>query len=880
MNQVQAPKIVKKKLFSPIWLLPIVALALATWLGVQSIRQSGVEIQIHFPSGTGIDIGKTLVRYEGLTVGKVTDIAIDKELQGVDVTVLMDYRSEPFLTKGTDFWLVKPKASITGIEGLDTLFSGNYIAILPGKGNTETHFTALSEAPPILPGKKGKLVNLIAENLGSLDVGSFVFYRQIPVGSVVSYRLLESDKLSFTIFIKEKYADLVKSDSRFWDVSGISVDASLSGIKVQSESIAAILAGGVSFSSGHEDSVTDTHNFTLYPSEDSARGGIDFTLDIADANRVHNGTVIQYLGLAVGDIVSRQLVNDGIRLHARIYSDYQHLLGTDSQFYLAGPELSFEGIKHAARLITGDNIILVPTNQPEDIARASQPALHFPLLLQPPTSESSADISFNASSQQNLNISVGAPLQYKRFTIGQVDTIELSDDFSQVNYQLSIKPEFVSLLTQRSYIIPQPLVAVEASLSGIQVQTGDIKSALTGALELVGERSGKPLSAGQSIKIYPSEDLANQAQQRASELQVNLVADNAAGLSIGSQVLYKKMAIGEVTAIDWQADDTFTISLGIQHKFAQLVNEQTVFWQNSAVQVAANLQGVTLDVAPLGGLLEGSLSLGLLNQPRLNTQLTLYPNRDLAMAQVESVRVSFPASVSLKAGADVRYQGYRVGTVASVELSQDLASITANVYLDGKYAEQFVTVNSQYVIVDAQISLRGIKAPETLITGPYISVTPGNDPQAVDHFVGKTQSKVYANSPDGSLQLTLVRQHLGSINQGSGIFYRGLAIGQVAGFELAANGQNVNIFIEINPEYRQLVNQSSRFFDISGFNMEFGLFSGAEIETSSLESLIAGGIALVTENKTDTTNQLSQGASLLLYDKAQPQWLDWQPILD
>lgn len=170
MTQIEKPKIVKKKLFSPIWLLPIVALALGAWLGLKSIKESGIEVRIHFPSASGMDVGKTLVRYQGLTVGKVVDISIDEELQGVNVDVLMDYRAEPFLRDETKFWLVTPKASITGVEGLDALFSGNYIGIQPGDGDSRYSYEAERSAPAVLPSNDGLVVELSADRLGSLDV--------------------------------------------------------------------------------------------------------------------------------------------------------------------------------------------------------------------------------------------------------------------------------------------------------------------------------------------------------------------------------------------------------------------------------------------------------------------------------------------------------------------------------------------------------------------------------------------------------------------------------------------------------------------------------------------------------------------------------------
>ena len=308
MTQAEPPKIVKKKLFSPIWLLPLVALALGGWLGIKSLREQGVEIEIHFPSATGIDVGKTLVRYQGLNVGKVVDIGLDSTLTGVDVKVLMDYRAEPFLKKNTKFWLVTPKASITGVEGLDALFSGNYIAVQPGDGASQTEFVALQEAPAIQPGESGMVVELKAQQLGSVDVGSKVFFNQIPVGDVASYKLEADQSITISAFIKEQYAYLVKANSRFWNVSGISVDASLSGLTVHSESLSAILAGGIAFSSDpNAQKAKQNSAFTLYNNKEFALGGLDFTLLADSADSVGKGTQIQFRGMQIGEVLNTEL---------------------------------------------------------------------------------------------------------------------------------------------------------------------------------------------------------------------------------------------------------------------------------------------------------------------------------------------------------------------------------------------------------------------------------------------------------------------------------------------------------------------------------------------------------------------------------------------
>ena len=112
--------------WSAIWVLPLVALLIGGWLAWQAYQQAGVDIRIHFLSGDGIEVGKTLVVYKGMTVGKVTamDFARDGKDSGVYATVEMDKDATPFLTGQTRFWLVKPSVTLAGITGLDTLVSG------------------------------------------------------------------------------------------------------------------------------------------------------------------------------------------------------------------------------------------------------------------------------------------------------------------------------------------------------------------------------------------------------------------------------------------------------------------------------------------------------------------------------------------------------------------------------------------------------------------------------------------------------------------------------------------------------------------------------------------------------------------------------------
>ena len=141
--------------WSAIWVLPLIALIIGGWLGWRAYTQQGIDIQVRFESGEGIQVNKTEVVYKGMTVGKVKALALDDEgsNRGVIATIEMNMDVDQYLKTNTRFWLVKPSVSLAGITGLETLVSGNYIAASPGDGEPTRKFKALSEEPPLSDAK-------------------------------------------------------------------------------------------------------------------------------------------------------------------------------------------------------------------------------------------------------------------------------------------------------------------------------------------------------------------------------------------------------------------------------------------------------------------------------------------------------------------------------------------------------------------------------------------------------------------------------------------------------------------------------------------------------------------------------------------------------
>ncbi|MEI6859957.1 MAG: MlaD family protein [Shewanella sp.] len=870
MTHIETPKVVKKKLFSPIWLLPIMAIALGSWLGIKSIREAGIEVRIHFPSATGIDVGKTLVRYQGLTVGKVVDISIDEDLQGVNVDLKMDYRADPFLNEQTKFWLVTPKASITGVEGLDALFSGNYIAIQPGGGQSHSFFEAETDAPAILPGSDGLVIELTAETLGSLDVGSQIFYRQIPVGKIISYNLEGSRQILLTAFIKEQYTHLVKTDSQFWNVSGLQIDASLSGIEIKSESLSSILAGGISFSSSDDSQrAVNGLSYHVYDSQELAQGGIVFSLAATHSDAASTGTSIIFRGIDIGRITDTHLTDTGVEFTAKIDKEYAQLLSGTSHFWLEGADISLSGIKHVGRLITGSVINFSPGS--------GEPLQQYPLLDIAPDQNEQPKLQLSLISENNPGIRIGAEVRYKQLAIGKVNSVRLNQALTGIEYQIEIWPNFTTLVNTDSYFIPESALSIEASLEGVSIQTRDLSTLTKGAISLVQGSSKTAVNNHAQLDLFLSTDVANHYFDNLNQFTLSLTSPDGADLSSGSPVYYKKMQIGQVDRVDWHsANENFDIHISIRDQFKPLVKINSVFWRNNAITINATLSGIDIDVAPIQGALKGSITLSLLDDDDIGSQTHLYESKSLAIAQAKPIKLTFPAEVKLAAKAPIRYLGHKVGLVERVSLNKDLTSVSVDAYLYGDYAQHFTQEDAEYFLVDAQISLAGIQAPETLLTGPYIGVKPGVSSQNRTHFIGKVAPVIQVKAD--WLQFTLEDSNLGSIKAGTPIIFRGIKIGAVDAYQLVDTGNSVQMFAHIDGKYRHLVNQTSQFWDLSGVKIDVGLFSGAKIETGSLETILAGGVGVATEHQTITSNMLISNTVFTLHKKLEAKWLTWAPV--
>ncbi|HEY7038165.1 MAG TPA: MlaD family protein [Methylomirabilota bacterium] len=236
-----------------VWIVPLVAAIVASSLVYQRMQERGPTITIKFRDASGVKPEQTEIRYRGVPVGQVIRAELTPDQQYVVVSVQLRHTAEGLAREGSLFWIVRPEVGFGRVQGLSTVLTGSYIQSLPGKGKTKKDFVGLESASPTM-GQPGLNVTLASGQIGTVRVGSPIYYRGVEVGSITATDLSRDATAAHAkAFISQRYARLVRIGSRFWIVGGVDVDFGLfRGLQINVDSLRSLVTGGIAFATPEE----------------------------------------------------------------------------------------------------------------------------------------------------------------------------------------------------------------------------------------------------------------------------------------------------------------------------------------------------------------------------------------------------------------------------------------------------------------------------------------------------------------------------------------------------------------------------------------------------------------------------------------------------
>jgi paraquat-inducible protein B len=298
-----------------IWLVPIVALVLGLWMVVFTYMTEGPEVVITFATAEGIEAGKTKVKSRSVQIGMVESVTLNEDLESVTVVAKLDRVATPLLRDQTRFWVVRPRFGAGGVSGVGTIMSGGYIEVEPGPGepSNRREFVGLDDVPVTAVGTPGLRIVLTSSHAGGVGVGDPILYRGFRVGRLESTEFDgETQQVRHHAFIDAPYDKLVDGSTRFWNASGLSLEASAAGMKLNVGSLQTLLAGGIAFGipegRSPQGPVASGAVFALYDSfgdtrEEKYRHYVDYVVSFSQSVRgLQPGAPVAYRGLRVGTV--------------------------------------------------------------------------------------------------------------------------------------------------------------------------------------------------------------------------------------------------------------------------------------------------------------------------------------------------------------------------------------------------------------------------------------------------------------------------------------------------------------------------------------------------------------------------------------------------
>ncbi|MBC8201387.1 MAG: MCE family protein [Planctomycetes bacterium] len=262
------------------WIVPAVAIILSALLYIRWELNKGPAITIRFENANGLNVDSPIM-FRGAIVGRVGKLYLLENNSKIVVQARLNKSASGLAVKGSQWWIVHPSVTFQGVSGLDTIISPRYIQVVPGDGAPETRFEGSPEPIPFAAAN----YTLISDTAEGIAIGTPIFYRGIEIGSITKVVLAQNAATARIHFsVQDQFIKIIRTNSKFWNVSGIRLDAGLTGITLHAGPLPSLIRGGITMATPTAigDLAPKGYAFTLL--DDFEEAWLDWTpeIDISD----------------------------------------------------------------------------------------------------------------------------------------------------------------------------------------------------------------------------------------------------------------------------------------------------------------------------------------------------------------------------------------------------------------------------------------------------------------------------------------------------------------------------------------------------------------------------------------------------------------------
>ena len=717
-----------------IWLIPIIALIISSWLVYKNIKDSGLTIKIYFKDASGLRVNKSFLIYKGFKLGMITDITVDENINKVLVKVEVKKDAKDLvLREGSRFWITRAKLGFDNISGLETILTGAYIGFSPSsydinkikKQKFKETFIGIENPHKKELMKEG--LRLILKSNSKLSISYPIFYKNINVGEIIDKKLnLKTKEIEFIAFIKKEYKDLVKIDSKFWVDQGTKLKLSPQGLNIQINSLQSLITGGISFNSPSNTKTSSNNaNFYVYSSSDylEKKEGINFYLRAKNAKGINKNSKIFFKGFQIGEIKDISLNNKDILLKAFIEKKYKYLLNDNSVFY-KNPSIDFklDHLGFRAKVPSLKEAIIGSINLFNENKTKYTKKKYFNLYKNMEDYRNirlkdKNNLFLKLKSKDYFDIKKANPISYKGKQIGEVLKSELKNKILEI--EIVIFKKYKNLINNSTKFFINSSIDFNANFSGIKLHIPSPIKLLKTQIEIDGF-SAKKLSKN-TFNLYKNKEKAF-----LDLYYINLEFDNVDGLSKFSPIKYKGLVVGEVDQISLSKNlNKVNVRAFLYAKNKDLARKNSIFYIQKPI---LSINGVK----NLETMIKGSYINIIKKDGELAKSFKAFSRvlKDYELKNGLKIKIQSKDIGSITKGENIFYKNIVVGAVKSTKLSLDSKYVIIDAIIFDKY-QRLLRTNSLFYKnsgLYAKISLSGFelktKSIKKILEGGISFVTP------------------------------------------------------------------------------------------------------------------------------------------------------------